>query len=366
MADPAEEGHPAEAAVPGRQPPLTFAIDGERLEVLRSWPDGHGRRLFECRDAAGRIRAARIREDQRLTVLPYAQDPKLPTLRPAGELLVHRAGKRAVTRTGDGYVKHLRRDRAAGVAAATRTMTCLAGQAGFAVPEVIDVAEHSVTVSPVPGRALLSLDDDRWDRAWVHWAELWPRLIAGSPVPGGGERLDESAWDVHDAHAEAGVVATWFAHLRSFDAGGLASTCAAPLAEVEERVGAELRSDCGSPRTAPVIAHRDLHDGQMLYSPDSGRLGMLDFDTAVLADRELDLANLDVHIDLRVTQGLLGFRRAAAAHSAISRAAVAVGADEALLDVYRRAAQARLVSVYAFRPQWVAVAATLLAGLAAS
>lgn len=341
-----------------RSPALTFAIDGEHLEVIRSWPGSSGERIFECRDASGRVRAARLDPGERLRVLPHGEDRKLPSLRPGGDLLVHRAGKRAVERTAAGYVKHLRRGRAAGVARATRTMGRLAAAAGFAVPEVTAEDEHSVTVSTVPGRPLLALPDAAWERAWDRWAQLWPRLAAPGAVPDGAEGEDAD-FGTHDAIAEAGVVSTWFAHLRAFDAGSFAGRLTAELAALEDRACAELLALTSAPARTPVIAHRDLHDGQMLYCPDTERLGILDFDTAVRADRELDLGNLDVHLDLRVAQHLLTPDRAAVARAAITRAATAVVADAQRLDVYRRAARARLVCVYAFRPQWAGLAARM-------
>lgn len=341
-----------------RGPALTFAIDGEHLEVIRSWPGSSGERIFECRDAAGRVRAARLDPGDRLRVLPHAEDRKLPSLRPGGELLVHRAGKRAVERTAHGYVKHLRRGRAAGVARATRTMGGLAARAGFAVPEVTAADDHSVTVSTVPGRPLLALSDAAWERAWDRWADLWPRLVTPDAGPDGAEGED-AGFGTHDAMAEAGVVSTWFAHLRAFDAGSFAGRLAAELTALEERACADLLALAGAPARTPVIAHRDLHDGQMLYCPDTDRLGILDFDTAVRADRELDLGNLDVHLDLRVAQRLLSPARAVVARAAIARASAAVVADAQRLAVYRRAARARLVCVYAFRPQWAGLAARM-------
>ncbi|MFN0006452.1 MAG: phosphotransferase family protein [Planctomycetota bacterium] len=49
-----------------------------------------------------------------------------------------------------------------------------------------------------------------------------------------------------------------------------------------------------------VAAHRDLHDGQILV--DGGRFGLLDFDLLARAERALDLANLAVHVELRLLE----------------------------------------------------------------
>jgi hypothetical protein len=343
----------SEVATSSDVAPLQLQAGGEQLTVLRSWPGSDGVRILECRDEVGRLRAARLVPGAasgsgdgleevaggRLEVLPFARDPKLRSLAPGGELLVHRAGKRAVVRTADGFVKHLRRGRAEGVARATETMGGLADRAGFTVPRVVEADQHSVTLTTVPGVPLLSLDGAEWERAWAQWEDLWPRLVL-APVPAAAEPIG-----LHDAQDEAEVVRTWCAHVRAFDAGGLGTRWASQLVAIEEHVVGLLqevatRASAGAART-PAIAHRDLHDGQMLFDPVTDRLGILD------------------------AQGLLDPDRARVAHAAIRRTADAVDADARRLEVYRRAAQARLVGVYAFRPQWARLAARMAEELAA-
>lgn len=350
-------------ALVGAREPQEIEIDGERLVVRRSWPGKNGVRSYECCDASGRIRALTDDPRRGLTLLPHARDRKLPSLRPCGQLLVHRAGKRAVERVSRGYRKHLRAGGSGDVVTATHTMGGLAASAGFAVPRVLGTSEHSVMLSTVPGVPLLELSPEDWGRAWGRWSVAWPRLVRGAVGP-------SEQWQVHDAAAEAAVVAKWFEHVREYDAGGLAGRFAERLDEVETRVCRDLSSlqagSCCS--TGPVgggmvPAHRDLHDGQMLFDPATNGVGLLDFDTAVLAERELDLANLDVHLELRVMQGLLGEAAADVGRQAIRQAAVAVGADARRLETYREATRARLGCVYAFRWQWVPVAERMLEGL---
>lgn len=339
------------------QAPMQFDINGERLVVRRSWPGKNGERIYECRDSLQRIRAVKEDPEFGVKLAPYAKDHKLPSLQPGGELIVHRAGKRAVERTSGGFVKHLRAGKSADVAAATATMGALAGAAGFSVPEVLETTDHSVTLSTVPGLPMLDLDQDCWELGWDEWSGAWAHMVQ-SDVGG------SDTWGMHDSAAEADVVATWFANVREYDPGELVDRFADRLTEVEGRVREDLLTlndpARGIARSAPVPAHRDLHDGQMLFDCGNRRVGLLDFDTAVLADRELDLANLDVHVDLRVMQGLISAERAYVARVAIAEAARLVGADAQRMDVYREATRARLVCVYAFRPQWVPVAERLL------
>lgn len=339
------------------QAPVQFDINGECLTVHRSWPGRAGERIYECRDSLQRIRAVTDDPGSGLTLVPYAQDRKLPSLQPGGELIVHRAGKRAVERTSRGFVKHLRAGKAADVAAATATMGALAGAAGFSVPGILGTTEYSLTLSTVPGAPLMELEQDCWGLAWNEWSVAWARM-AQSDVGGSDD------WQIHDAAAEAGVVGTWFANLREYDPGELADRFADQLTNVEGEVREALLSldnqTQGSAHGDLVPAHRDLHDGQMLFDCANQRMGLLDFDTAVLADRELDLANLEVHIDLRVMQGLLSEDMADIARGAIAEAARVVGANARRMAVYREATRARLVCVYAFRPQWVPVAERLL------
>jgi aminoglycoside phosphotransferase (APT) family kinase protein len=97
---------------------------------------------------------------------------------------------------------------------------------------------------------------------------------------------------------------------------------------------------------ATCLLHRDLHDGQMIFS--SAHDGILDLDLMAVGDPALDLGNLLAHLELRSEQGLLR---------------IGVGeAEEALLEgygpshrvlqalpVYREVARQRLQAVYSLR-----------------
>src|SRR5699024_9179538 len=113
----------------------------------------------------------------------------------------------------------------------------------------------------------------------------------------------------------------------------------------------------GAVRTG--LLHRDLHDQQVLISPNQQRPGLLDLDTAAWGEPALDVANVLAHLDLRVRQDLLTQWRAAAAREAFLGALAPDGATRSRVDAYQVAARLRLSAVYALRPRWRAMAVDL-------
>ncbi|WP_101586990.1 phosphotransferase [Brevibacterium jeotgali] len=328
------------------------------VAVGRAWPSADGTQLFEGRDEAGRLRAGIFDEDGDIRLLPPATDERLPGLRPGGELLVHRAGRRAVVRQavddapgGVVYVKHLRPKKVARVAEAAETAGRLARGAGFWAPEVLTTDQHSLTLSSAAGTPVADLaaraDLTAWQEMWESWVENWPGLV----------RSTGGVADVHDADAEAEVVATWAGHLTDYDPLGW---CDSPAGRAMRRqyvaaaddVAFALRKRAGG----LGISHRDLHDGQMLFDRGTGALSLLDFDTLAYAEPELDLGNLIAHMRLRHHQGLMSQQARDIALAAVDRAAEHLEADEARLEAYTRASALRLVGVYAFRPRWRPIA----------
>ncbi len=343
----------------------TVATTDGRVAVGRAWPGADGTQLFEGRDEEGRLRAGTFAADGSISLLAHATDARLPGLRPGGELLVHRAGRRAVVReTADDapgglvYVKHLRPKKVAGVAEASETAGRLARAVGFSAPEVLAVDQHSLTLSAVPGVPVADLaartDLSAWQRMWEVWLEHWPRLV----------RSTGEAAGVHDAGAEAEVVATWARHLTDYDPLGWCDSRAGRslrtlyLAAADDAAYALRKRDGGL-----ALSHRDLHDGQMLFDSATGALSLLDFDTLAYAEPELDLGNLIAHMRLRHHQGLMGAQARDIALAAVDRAAGCLDADEARLEAYTRSSALRLVGVYAFRPRWRTVAQSWCEGL---
>jgi hypothetical protein len=335
--------------------PDRFLVDGAAWPLQRAWPrssdvcplelaqpDGGtvvGQWFASETDARrelGRTPGARVGDDPRLLLQPDGADRRLPGLAAlvgdGAQLLAHRPGRRAVVRLTSGrYVKVVRDGRAEPMAARHQVLAALvAGLA--AVPEVLAVGDDRVeltAVSGVPPLVLAAGDPVAWRAAWHQVSAVLVRM--GSAHSDG--------LPVHDAAAELEVTRGWVT--RAVAAGRL------PERDVDRHL-ASLRDGVPTPLGA---AHRDLHDGQLLVA--DGRLGLLDPDTLAAAEPALDLANLLVHLQLRVDQGCLGDEPAREA------TAILWGAVERLppgtkdrVAAYARATRLRLAAVYSLRPRW--------------
>lgn len=312
--------------------------EGVEWTVSRAWPAAEGPVPVELR-AGGRVRGAWWSAG-RLAVPPAGDDPALPGLRGiAGDVVSHRPGKRAVVRAPDGaaYLKVVRPKKAAAVVAASDRAAAFG--TAFAVPALERdpdaEARGVVRFAALPGTTLHAwLADPSGDAAapWAAWHDAWIAL-AGTDAAGA---------TAHDAAAEAGVVAEWAAHaVRELPDAGDAIRRGADA--VQEGL---LRH----PSSRLVLAHRDLHDKQLLW--DGERLGLLDVDTVSAAEPELDLANLREHVELRVAQGVWSPGAAEVARTWIDRTAAAVGADPERVAAYAAATRLRLACLYLFRPRW--------------
>ena len=113
-----------------------------------------------------------------------------------------------------------------------------------------------------------------------------------------------------------------------------------------------LREDDGE----RIIAHRDLHDGQLLW--DGIDLSLLDLDTAAMAEAALDLGNLWAHADLMAVQGRLGHEAHAQVRGLLDNLARRLPTTAERLETYYRSSALRLAFVHAFRPtahQWLPI-----------
>lgn len=298
--------------------------------VRRAWPGREGSLAVELVDADGRLRAGAIDADGTLTVVPHATDDRLPGLRPGlrGRLVVHRLRRRAVVVDAERVIKLLRAGRAAGVAARMAAVSPAVRAAGLEAPRILARDAARLDMGRLPGVSLHDLADHALP-GWRRLADAWPDLAA-RPVD----------LPTHTPADEADVLLGWLSHARRH--GALAR-----LAEVEAMAARTCR-ELVAGRAPAVLAHRDLHDKQVLW--DGASLGLLDLDTAVRAEAALDLGNLVAHVELRHVQGRLSAATRTRLLTLLDDLAGRLPTDERRVGVHVRAARLRLACVYAFRP----------------
>ncbi|MBG6190647.1 hypothetical protein IWX64_001592 [Arthrobacter sp. CAN_A212] len=391
--------------------------DGGRLTFEAMDTDG-GQIRAGTIEVDGVVRLAPFAEDPVLSGLPGAAA--------LGQLLVHRYKRRAVVRDDAGFTKLLAPGKAEGVAVAHRLMRTLAHRSGMVVPDVVVQHPDSVTLTAVHGTSLHELGQGStagrpvdgvssrdgnapsdgpghdggtdtsagigipaetstwdgadtwegagtWENAWQQWAQRWPRLAVaqdrfepGSVGPGsigqgsvgpGSVGPGSIALPAHTARDECRTVARWVNQVQEFEALPVAP---ARLQRASAQVARLLIS--GVPQQA-VLSHRDLHDKQLLFNPDSGVVGLIDCDTVAVAEPALDLANLLVHVDFRRAQGVYSAAAAQTAEQAVLTAADAIGVSDQRLEAYAAATKLRLACLYAFRPQYRVLAHQWFEGL---
>ncbi|MEB3200283.1 MAG: aminoglycoside phosphotransferase family protein [Synechococcaceae cyanobacterium] len=352
------------------------------LRLLRGWPVSPGQLLLNFADPGGRLLAGQFHGDpaalaeqrQRLEELapglarwrqlpaggtlllqPEGLDARLEAVRPflqdsGGILLAHRPGKRAVVRGrwegGPAYVKFH-----ASARPWRRALAASDHLAGLglplAQPRVIASEERRrlIVTAPLAGVSL----HERLLEGRLQPAELGPvaaalaRLHAqtSSPRP-----------ELHGALQEAEVLQRWASLLRAHRP--------TLLPELESAVAVVLAGLQGLEQDPPGgfgLIHRDFHDKQIFLAASGP--GLLDFDTLVLGDPLIDVANLLAHLEWRWLQGRLARPLAAACAQAFLQGYGAVS-DEARLQLYVDATRLRRACVYGFRPRGLQLGQTVL------
>ena len=97
--------------------------------------------------------------------------------------------------------------------------------------------------------------------------------------------------------------------------------------------------------TAPdptVWTHGDLHDRQVISRNGGSPFGLLDFDDAAQSEAARDLANLDVHLELRLRRNTLTPPRYAEAHAAVMEIAEQLQVSAGRFETYSDASWLRL------------------------
>lgn len=301
-----------------------------------------------------------------LRLLPHGSDPKLSDLAGAadrGVVVSHRPGKRAVLRSHSGqhYVKVVKGGRASGILDGIARAADFSGP--FRTPEVVESTTSTVTFAALEGQSMHEAQRftaEQWETAWTQIFDAWLQAVsqpqqaaAGAPArqtdPINRSGLVHRGGLIHRAAAEAAVLRHWHqSTLPWLKDAGEAGRSVNHVAELLESLPEEqLRP-----------AHRDLHDKQLLWSAGSGP-GLLDVDTACLADPALDLGNLRAHALLRRIQGLWSAAAAETVTFCLDEAAHHIGAPMPTVAVYEQSALLRLGFVYAVRPKYAQVGAAL-------
>lgn len=357
--------------------PAEVVAEGRRWSVERAWPDGSGGATVELRAtgtssaAAGLsapgVRAGVFTAAAGIVLHPAGQDDRLPALADLareGTVVSHRAGRRAVVKGTGAFTKVVRPGRAAAV----RTAHEGAGRAGFARGFELarswaspsDEQRGIVHFSMLEGRTLHEIgadrttDDAAFVAAWRAWGDAWVRVLDAvtTPAPTSpAESARSSQLAVHGVVDEIAVVRTWAAHAQR-----VLPARADGIHHAQERVCAALAASAPDPL---VLAHRDLHDKQVLQAPGA-RPSVLDLDTASRAEAALDLGNLRAHLAFRTAQGALSPERAQSARGIIDEVAERCEVSPERLAAYESATALRLGCLYLFRPKWRALAQSWL------
>ena len=328
--------------------------------VQRAWPEtAPGRYVVEVRKP-GRsgVLAGHFGEGRFDPVT--VNDRRLPALAAEsakGEVVVHRAHRRAVLRTPATYIKVLPPGWAPTVAASHTNATAPLAAAGFNTPRLISAGRDVLVFSAVPGRSFYELGQDQtgitdafYAAKWAEWQRAWTETVASASSP--AFRPDLERLPLHDAEEEAVSLRRWVDHwLRHSEGIAEAATARAALLMRTDVVTAGLLA---LPRDRLGWAHGDLHEKQMLGTDHPGAPGLLDFDESCMAEAALDLANLDVHLEERWRRHLLTTRRYAIAHASVMSAAERLEVSPGRLAAYCASARLRLACLYSFRPPFAA------------
>lgn len=367
-------------------PPQRVEVDGETWEIRRAWPsgaqdEGAPPRLAVEAVGAGpdaatprtlHVRAGRWR-DGAVSLQRAGTDRRLPALAELareGQVISHRPGRRAVVRTrlgavapgqverapeDEAFVKIVRPGKAAALLRGIEQAGAFDG--AFRTPAVLAADDSTVTLAGLAGHSLhdpAPFDDASWSRAWREILQA-RRAAVERPAVAGAKLSEGGSADapVHGPEEEIAVLHRW---------AGLTAPFRPDPARVDRLVAAAARRLAALPAVAPRPAHRDLHDKQLLWSPAQGP-GLLDVDTACLADPALDLGNLRAHASWRRRQRLWTPTQSEVVRAAVDAAAAGERIDPQRLAAYEQASLVRLVCVYAVRPPYAALAEELARAL---
>jgi hypothetical protein len=332
------------------QPPLSDYADdtGTAWHVHRAWHDKKpGDYVLEV-VTPGRpgVRAAHL-ESGHFELLPL-DDPELPALRAEahrGEIVSHRPHARAVIRTAGCYIKIFRPGEAIVPTQRCAQTAILLDAGAFTAPRVVRSSADVIVFSTIPGRTLgelghdhVTVSDESLARVWRKWSHAWTAQVGASYDV--ARRSALATLPLHSPEVEVADLLRWMNRwLRHYGTVPEASSHREALCARAEDVTQNLLRTAADPL---VWAHGDLHDKQIIAVDETSPLGLLDFDDTAQAEAALDLANLDVHLELHMRQHRLTPERYLAAHTQVLAAGDELQVSPGRLQAYSDAAWLRL------------------------
>ncbi|SFT68727.1 hypothetical protein [Arthrobacter sp. ov118] len=308
-------------------PGLEYADEatGTTWRVNRAWFDRRpGDYVLEVQDQgqAGAVRGGYLRHG-RFELVPL-DDPELPALRAEaeqGELVAYRPHRRAVVRAGGCYIKIFRPGQAIASAERCAHVDILLGAVGtFTTPSILHSSEDVIVFSTVQGPTLYELcvddstaSDESFGCAWEKWSRSWVAQL--SAPHDGAARSVLNSLPLRSAEVEAAdlwrCVNRWLRHFENVPE--MSRQCSALRAAAEDVTKNLLR-------TAPdplAWSHGDLHGKQIIAAEDRSPLGLLDFDEGAQAEAALDLANMDVRLEVHRRRNQMSSARYRTAHNQV-------------------------------------------------
>lgn len=293
------------------------------------------------------VRGARLRDGH--FKLMQLDDPKLPALRveaQQGVLVSYRPYDRAVVRAEGRFIKILRAGRADVAAERCVQLGILLDPDSFTVPRILSRESPDVIAfSAIPGPTLYEVDsaadDEACAGAWEKWSRAWVPQISG-PYGSAAQSVLDSL-PLHSAEQEAAqvwrTVNVWLQHNENVP--GLM-----PLRDALRGAAEDVVSNLlGSAPDPLVWAHGGLHDKQIIATDGASPLGLLDFDKTARAEAALDLASLDVFLELRLRENRITPARYQMAHTHVLAALDELHVNPARFQAYSDAKWLRLANM---------------------
>ncbi len=256
--------------------------------------------------------------------------------------------KRAVIRTEDSYIKIYPPGSAGAAAERCAQMDILLDACNFTTPRILRRRSPDIIVfSAIPGPTLNELgendsttDDGLFAAMWGKWSHAWVAQLGRSYGPAAQGVLDNLP--LRSAEVEATrlqrCVHRW---LRQNNSARETSPHRKTMRAWAEEITTNLL------RTTPdpvVWSHGDLHNRQIIATNGSAPLGLLDFDATVRAEAALDLAKLDVRLELDLRQDRTTPARYLTAHTQVLAVADALHVSPARFHAYSDAIWLRLAA----------------------